>query len=228
MKRTLLTLLAGMLAGSALTLAGVAWWAAGRTPDFYERALTEQPPPEVRAAAAEDFETRTAELAREVEYAAAWDQTFTQRQINSWLAERLPEEYGDELPEGVSDPRVDLSEPGVVRLGFRLKTRRFDGVVSLAVLPEVPRPNRVRLTVRSLHAGILPLSAASFTDDISEALDERRVTHEWEPHEAGCPVLLVTLTPGGAEQPVLEAIEVDDFTVRVTGRRAAARRMTMR
>ena len=228
MKRTLLTLLAGMLAGSLLTLLGVAWWAIGRTPDFYERAVSEEPPPEVRAAAAEELETRTAELAREVEYARQWDQTFTQRQINSWLIERLPEEYGDELPDGVSDPRVDLSEPGVVRLGFRLSTRRFDGVVSLAVLPEVPRPNRVRLTVRSLHAGILPLSAASFTEDISEALDDRRVSHEWETDDAGLPVLQIALTPGGAEQPVLETIEVDDHAVRVTGRRAAARRMTMR
>ena len=232
---TLFTLALGFLLGG-LTVAGLAfWYMAEGTPDFYTQALEAVPPAE-REANAEAFAERTVELARELEYSGDWEQRFTQAEVNGWLAERLPERYGDRIPDTVSDPRVDLTRPGLVRLGFRLSNRRFDGVVSLAVRPEVVGPNRVALHVEGLMAGLFPLDPATFAPQVSKYLEKYDVRHEWDLEpvadeatgEVGPPVLIVKLTPKAANRAVLEEMEIDGGAVRVAGSRAPPVRLTRR
>ena len=75
---------------------------------------------------------------------------------------------------------MDLSEPGLIRLGFRLTNSKFDGVVSLAVRPEITGPNRLSLTVEGLFAGVLPLDPAQFAPQVSAQLNRYGVRHRWE------------------------------------------------
>ena len=219
--------------------AGAAWYAAERVPDFYRDALAEVPPPADRAAAADAFAAKTAELAESLAASPApataaadvvktWEQRFTQTQINAWLAERLPARYGDQIPDSVSDPRVDLSEPGLIRLGFRLSNSQFDGVVSLAVRPEITGPNRLALTVEGLFAGVLPLDPAQFIPQVSAQLAKYGVRHRWEETDEGPPRLAVAVVPRGPGSPVLDEFEVDDDGVRVAGRRGARTLVTVR
>ena len=232
---TLVLLLVGFLLGG-LTVAGVGlWYLAGGEPDFYTDALKAVPPAE-RRAQAEAFAERTVELAREIEYGDAWEQRFTQDEVNGWLAEGLPERFGDQIPNDVSDPRVDLTRPGLVRFGFRLSNSKFDGVVSLAVRPEMVGPNRVALHVEGLMAGLFPLDPKTFAPHVSKYLSKYGVPHEWDlepesadaPGEVGVPTLIVRLNPRAANQAVLEEVEIDAGTVRVAGSRAPTVRLTRR
>ncbi|NNJ26007.1 hypothetical protein [Alienimonas chondri] len=233
---TILTLVIGFLLG-AVTVAAVGfWYLAESEPDFYTRALEATPPAE-RRAQAEAFTERTVELARDVEYGDTWEQRFTQDEVNGWLAESLPEQYGDQIPNEVSDPRVDLTRPGLVRLGFRLNSSKFDGVVSLAVRPEMIGPNKVALHVEGLMAGLFPLDPATFAPQVSKYLEKYKVRHEWdlapkaegaEGAAAGPPVLIVQLNPRAANQAVLEEMEIDGGAVRVAGSRAPTVRLTRR
>ncbi|WP_145357441.1 hypothetical protein [Alienimonas californiensis] len=228
---TILTLLVGFVLG-ALTAAGLAvWYLADGTPDFYTEALEETPPAELREQA-EAFADRTVELARDMEYGNSWEQRFTQDEVNGWLAEGLPERFGDQIPGGVSDPRVDLTRPGLVRLGFRLTSSKFDGVVSLALRPEMRGPNQVALHVEGLMAGLFPLDPRTFAPHVSKFLEKYHVDHEWDlaPGEdaSAPPALIVTLNARDANRAVLEEVEIDDGAVRVAGTRAPAVRLTRR
>ena len=233
--RTVFTLLVGAVLGGLVVAAGFltfAWYAAAGVPDFYSDALSQAPPAE-RRAAADAFEAKTAELTRAARYREDWEQQFTQAQINGWLAERLQTEFGDEVPDDVSDPRVDLSRPGLVRLGFRLSNSKVDGIVSLAVRPEVVGPNRVALHIQSLWLGRIPLDPSAFRGNVSKQLDRYEIEHEWADPPADStrptpPVLTVAVAPLGPGRPVLEELEIDGSAVRVAGRRAAAVRLTRR
>src|SRR5690606_22619273 len=126
--RTSLALIAvgGVL---AVTCAAVGLrWASTQSPDFYRAALADSPPKAVREQAARQFAEQTAQLVHDLQYSREWEQEFTQTQVNAWLAEELPLRYGQKIPRGVSDPRVEFVD-GLVRIGFHLQSKRFDGVV---------------------------------------------------------------------------------------------------
>ena len=226
MKRKVLVLFA---AGGVLALASGAVglrWAAKQPPGFYEAALADPPAPAVREEAAREFAQQTAQLVEELRYSADWEQEFTQTQVNAWLAEELPRQYGRKIPKGVSDPRIQFSD-GLIWIGFQLSQKRFQGIVSLALRPTVTAPNQVSIAVESLSAGLLPLSPASFVDDVSKQLDRYSVRHAWRV-EDGVHVLDVTVTPNRGDRPVLEEIEVRDERLRVAGHRERPAAITMR
>jgi hypothetical protein len=224
-RTTLLVVAVGSLlfvGGSVFTLR----WAANQAPDFYETALTQTPPPAVQHEAAREFAEQTAQLVRDLQYSPTWEQEFTQTQVNAWLAEELPERYGDRIPRGVSDPRVQFVD-GLVRIGFQLSSKRFEGIVSLDLRPSVPEPNKLAITVESLYAGLLPLAPASFTDDVSKQLNKYGVEHEWQVAD-GRHVLLITVVPNRGDRPVLEELSVDDEKLRIAGHRELPATITMR
>ena len=215
--------------GGALVVAGIAVglrWAATQGPDFYEAALADPPSPAVRERAAREFAEQTAALVQDLRYAATWEQEFSQTQVNAWLVEELPVQYGDRVPKGVTEPRVQFAD-GLVRIAFRLSNRAFDGVVSLDLRPTVPEPNRLTIGVESLSAGLLPLSPASFTGDVSKQLDLHGVEHAWRV-EDGVHLLDVTIVPTHGDNPVLEEIAVADERLRIAGHRARPATITMR
>jgi hypothetical protein len=224
MKRTTLVLLS---LGTVLSLVCGAVglrWAAQQAPDFYTEAVPAAPA--VREEAARHFAEKTARLVEEFHYAPHWEQEFTQQGVNAWLAEELPRQYGDKIPPGVSDPRVQFAD-GVVRVGFQLSNKRFHGIVSLALRPSVPEPNRLAIRVESLYAGLLPLAPATFTSDVSKQLDRYAIEHEWHIEE-GYHVLYVTVMPSRGDRPVLEEIAVDDAKLRIAGHRERPAALTMR
>lgn len=226
MKRTTLALLA---LGGALAIACGAVglrWAATQAPEFYEEALADPPAPAVRERAAREFAEQTAELVQELRYASTWEQEFTQTQVNAWLAEELPKKYGSRIPKGVEDPRVQF-ENGLVRIAFRIATKKFNGIVSLDLRPTVPEPNRLTIGIEALYAGLLPLSPGSFTDEVSEQLNRYEVAHEWRVVD-GTYLLDVTVVPDRGDNPVLEEIAVGDERLRIAGHHEGPAAITMR
>ena len=226
MKRTLLLLIVvGGLTTTVAALAGLRW-AAQQAPEFYDNVADDAPAPAVRHEAARRFAQQTAELVEEFRYAPVWQQEFTQTQVNAWLAEDLPEQYGSKIPKGVSDPRVQFAD-GLVRVGFRLRSKQFQGIVSLDLRPSVPEPNKVAIAIESLSAGLLPLSPATFIKDVTKQLDRYQVEHEWQTNN-GVHVLVVTVVPTRGDRPVLETIEIQRRKLRVAGHRETPPTLTMR
>lgn len=224
MKRKTLLFSAGLVAIAIVGGVAALMWAANQAPEFYASAAVPASPA-VRHVAAREFAEQTAELVRELRYAPKWEQEFTQTQVNAWLMEELPRRYGNRIPRGVSDPRVQFDD-GLVRIGFQLTSSTFAGIVSLDLRPTVPEPNRLAIAVESLSAGLLPLAPASFTDDVSKQLDRYQVEHEWKVEE-GFQVLYVTIVPNRGDRPILEEIAVGDERLRIAGHREQPTTLTM-
>lgn len=212
-----------LIATSLLFVLGLAsggmFWAMYCVPDFYASALAEMPEdPNIRKRAARQFVQSTLQLVDNLQHAEHWAETFEQEQINSWLAEELHSpRYAGLVPRSVSDPRV-LFRDGVILIGFQVSQKRWDGVVSLRLRPWVPEPNQLALEVQSVKVGLIPYPLDDLLEDISVQLASEGIRSEWQQIE-GNDVLLIHLDRGKPEQtPVLEAIEVADGEIRISGR----------
>lgn len=213
------------LGGTALLLVlvlggsvGGVVWSLSQVPDFYAQALSELPDPQDRKQAAKQFVERTLRLVDGVEHEDAWAEEFTQQQINSWLAEELHQKHAKLLPNGVSDPRVQFA-PEAVQLGFQFQREGWEGVISVRARPWVPQENQLALEIESVKAGLMPIPLDRVLQEISRQFETEGWRVTWrEAH--GHDVLVISLDGGGAEQPVLEAVEVVEGAVRVRGRRS--------
>ena len=72
-------------------------------PAFYQEALLIDA--SAGSAAGEQLEQQLVELHNEVLREEQWSATFTEEQINGWLAYGLPKRFAHVLPSTVSDPR---------------------------------------------------------------------------------------------------------------------------
>jgi hypothetical protein len=149
----------GLLTVLAL-IAGAAYWSSQQAPSFYVEATAPPAKPEVRREQAKSFEERTVKLAEQVREADAWHHEFSQDQINAWLAEELSQRFGDQIPRGVSDPRVRLTD-GAIDVGFRAEDPKthLQTVVSVRLVPLAVSTNQVTVAISSLRAGLMPLPA---------------------------------------------------------------------
>ncbi|QDT39595.1 hypothetical protein [Stratiformator vulcanicus] len=220
---------------------GGLWWAARQEPDFYEQVRVVETEPEVRKQEAQETSRRFASVIQRVrqpahqpvdsegdpdeanadteearEVSEEWSEEFTERQINSWLAEEFPSKFRRFVPSELSDPRIDLAD-SAIRVGFRVNTPQFKGVVSLAVLPELLGPNQLRLTIQSLRAGLIPVDASQFREEISRKLDRARVRYQWSRHNDRL-ALVLRPTEDIAEIPVLESLEISDDRLQLRGK----------
>lgn len=208
---------ASLLLALGLAAGGV-FWASFQVPDFYQDALADVPSPAVRKQAARRFVQQTLDLVDSIQHAEQWSETFEQQQINSWLAEELHSpRYSGLIPRTVTSPRVLLRE-GVVLIGFRVKQKKWDGVVSLRIRPWVPEPNQLALEVESVRVGLIPYPLDDLLEDISVQLAEEGLRSEWQ-QSNGNDVLVIHFDRGTPERtPVLEAIEVAEGEIRISGR----------
>ena len=204
----------------ALTAMGAvsAWWALFSTPDFYEVAIAKEPTPEVRKKEAERLVQTAVRLVEEVKFSDQWSEEFTEQEINSWLAQELETRFAKHVPRGVSKPRVKLTD-GLVRVGFRLKQKDFNGVVSLHLKPWIPQPNQLAIRVISIRAGLLPVPLDKVLIGIRKRLPNRKLPIQWKQAD-GDDVVIVYLDSAISKRkeiPVLEAVEVGDGIFRLSG-----------
>jgi hypothetical protein len=214
-----LALIAGSLLLPLALVSGGVYWAMYQVPDFYRAALAEVPPdPVVRKRAAREFVKHTLDLVDSIQNADHWSETFEQEQINSWLVEELHDpRYKGLVPRGVSNPRVLLRE-NLVLVGFHVAQKRWDGIVSIRIRPWVPQPNQLALEVQSVKVGLIPYPLDEVLEDVTIQLAEEGLRSEWQQMD-GNDVLLVHLDRGDPEKsPVLEAIQVAEGEIRISGR----------
>ena len=192
----------------------VAWWAVRQTqhvPEFYTQAVTKLPAKTAEAsmrlqADVEQFQSDAAKL-------GSWHATFSDQEINAWLAEELPKRFPQLLRSGVSDPRIVI-EDDRLRVAARYKDRRFDTVVSMDLQAELTEEaNMLAIRFTNVRAGALPLPIEQFLKQITHEAAKGDVDVRWDITEDG-PVALVNVPrehPKYVVNPVIvESLQLAD------------------
>jgi hypothetical protein len=124
-----------------------------------------------------------------------WGAEFTDKQINSFLddgASGWDERFES---EGIHDPRVIIKQDRI-RLGFRYGTGFWSTriAVDFQVWLAPNEPNVVCLELQGFHAGLLPISAQSLLERISDLVkqqqNDQNIDVSWHRHK-GNPVALL-------------------------------------
>lgn len=203
-------------------ICGYAVWAAGRVPEFYAELMAAEVSPAVRTREAKKFSQQASEVVSGYTAGDGWDATFTQRQVNSWFIEELDGKYADLLPEEARDPRVKIENDAVL-VGFHYTHPRWSGVVSLRVRPWVPEPNKLALEISDVKAGTLPIPLDTVLKQVGTQFQARGWRVQWRQRD-GNEVLVVDFETGKKKRSVLKSVSVSNGSIRVTGRKPAAKR----
>jgi hypothetical protein len=192
--------------------------AAQHEPEFYRQAMTVQPQQQEEAGDA--LEQSVLELSNETRQPGHWEATFSDDQINGWLAVDLPAKFASILPAGVECPRVSIRD-GLIHIAARFKDKLVESVVSFSLQVNLTdEPNTVAVTIRKVRAGVLPVPVRQFLDRISNAAERGDIQLRWS-QDQGDPVAFVTV-PSQHERYVhrqifIETIEIRDGQIYLSG-----------
>lgn len=186
-------------------------------PEFYATALRELPNAEVRQQEANHFEQAALELVEDFKHSEEWSQSFSQTEINSWLAEDLEKEFLDTIPQEMSDFRIQL-KPDTILFGFRLQSRNWTGVASVEIRPWMAAPNQLALEIVSARAGTVPLPLDKPLNELAEKLRNHKLSFKWRQNN-GNDVLVIPLSEllEKHEDKVVQSIQVLEGEFRITG-----------
>jgi len=167
-------------------------------PAFYQEALLIDA--SAGSAAGEQLEQQLVELHNEVLREEQWSATFTEEQINGWLAYGLPKRFAHVLPSTVSDPRVAIDKDGL-KLGFRYLDEHISGIITLHLDAYVAKTdNEIGIVVDHLNAGLVPLPISKWTERITNTAANHGIPLRWT-QQNGAPVALVNLRLHLPDQP---------------------------
>jgi hypothetical protein len=201
-------------------------WLVKYEPTFYEVALADTAPPEIRRKQAKVFVQTTSDLVDGIRYEDSWSHAFSEESVNGWLAEELPAKYGEWLPPEVAAPRVKF-EKGKLLLAFQLRHGMWKGVVSAIVRPWVAAPNQLALEIQSARIGLIPIPVDELLGDFVKHMNTAGLRIQWK--SSGKQDVLVVefdddFSPDGdsGEHAVLEAVELEPELLRISGQRSSA------
>jgi hypothetical protein len=196
----------------------VVYEATRHRPAFYRRALSVAP--QQQKIAGDELERNVLELHNEVRHSGHWQATFSEQQINGWLASDLMEKFPNLLPKGVFDPRVAL-DPENAQVACRYESPKMSAIISLSLAVHLTdEPNVVAVRIRRARAGALPLPLKNFLDRISRVAAQSGFPLRWA-QEDGDPVALFKI-PSEHEDYVtqgvfLESVELRDGEIFLAG-----------
>ena len=192
--------------------------AAQHEPEFYRQAMTIEPAQQEEAG--DVLEQSVLELSNETRQPGQWEATFSDEQINGWLAVDLPPKFASILPPGVESPRVSIRD-GMIHIAARFKDKLVESVVSFSLQVNLTEePNTVAVTIRKVRAGVLPVPVRQFLDRISTAAQRGDIQLRWS-QDKGDPVAFVTI-PSQHErykyrQVFVETIELREGEIYLAG-----------
>jgi hypothetical protein len=187
-------------------------------PEFYQSALAVDE--DLNATQGDVFETKLLDLQNDARSKTKWQATFSEAEVNGWLASDLLEKFPESLPENVLDPRIAIS-PNRLNLAVRLQSPRLSAVVVAEVdvfVTEVP--GQIAIRIEYVRAGWIPIPVTRIADQLAQSLRRSRIRVSWTEME-GVPVALLTLPPDlvklGNSRVELESIQLLEDTLVLTG-----------
>lgn len=122
-----------------------------------------------------------------------WGTEFTDKQINSYFDDGLAGSGWEDTfeREGIHDPKVIVKQDRI-RLGFRYGMGFWSTRIAIdfRVWIAPTESNVVCLELQGLHAGLLPISAQSLLERVSDLVRTQNVDVNWYRHK-GNPVALL-------------------------------------
>lgn len=163
---------------------------AKREPEFYRTAL--QVDEKQQQVNGSEMETRILNLRNAVLTESSWSASFTEDQINGWLAWDLSQKFPDLIPPEVSDPRVKIQDKSVT-FAFRCEAKPFRGVAIInADVFLTGVVNQVGIRIISIHSGMIPVPVAAIADQIAIQAKKSGFNLEWS-EENGETVAIIDL-----------------------------------
>ena len=149
-----------------------------------------------------------------------WEATFSDDEINGWLAVDLKKEFPRLLPHRVHDPRVSISEEAA-QIACQYKSPDLTVVLSMDVDAFVTdEPNVIGFRVHRARIGAVPGLEKMAKDEITRAARRSRIKLRWTEQD-GVHVAMVTI-PGDAvlkgHQVLIDKIELHEGAVHLAGR----------
>jgi hypothetical protein len=196
-----------------------AWRATQQAPEFYQTALKKEPEKQKEKGAA--LEKQVLELHNEVRNTGRWEASFSDEQINGWLAADLPVKFPSALPKGVSEPRVAIGSDAA-QVACKYEGPKLSTVFSMKVeITLTDEPNVVAVRIRKARAGLLPISLQQILDHATQYATKSEIPLRWV-QEDGDPVALVTI-PSERKEFIhrrirIETVELRDGAVHLAGR----------
>ncbi len=174
-------------------IAGFAVLAAFRAsqtvPDFYQEALVV--PADVRQSA-DDLEREVLDVHNDIQDQGLWQASFTEQQINAWLATHLIQQFPGLLPDAMHDPRISIKD-GKAQIACQYEGEQFTTILSLAAKAYLTEePNVFAIEIESARAGLLPVPLKKVIARLSDAARRARLQLRWSQND-GSPVALVNL-----------------------------------
>ena len=200
------------------TLAYFAHRSTQTVPEFYRAALDIAP--ESYREAGEEFESRMLQLNTDVRNLDSWQASFSQDQVNGWLAFELPENFPGTIPPQVSEPRVAFFENNV-QLAFHFVSSKFSGIITISgdVFCTENR-NQIGIQIQSVRSGVIPLPMDVWAESIEKSCRKAGIKLMWSQKD-GDTVAIVDLPDRFLDiknrQIILESVEIAEGELLLSG-----------
>jgi hypothetical protein len=204
-------------AAVVVVLLVAAYFAMQRIEPFYAEAI--QLEPQAAEQGSRETESRAAALYNDARKPGQWQATFSDDQVNGWMAIQLAGDSDRALSEDVSDPRVAFGD-GTISLGFRTRQGGVDTVVAVDAAVHLTENDEVAVRFTSVRAGALPLPVMQVAGKLAAACRELDLPVRWTQVD-GLPVALVDVSSTAdskGRRVRLDAIELADGRLLVAGR----------
>ncbi|QDU57722.1 hypothetical protein [Aeoliella mucimassa] len=201
--------------------AGSMYWAVTSTQPYYELALEQ--PVEVLEESSRQLENRFTTLTSDVQAEGEWQTVISAQEVNGWLAFKLPESFPNLLPQEVQDPRVTITADDLI-LAARAHKSGMDVVISVYLEPFVTEEGDLAVEIKQVLAGSLPWPTKELVDQLGRESNRVGLPVRWTQSD-GNTVMIVEhglWDTEDAQQRVLEAIELADGEMFLSGRTIAS------
>jgi hypothetical protein len=207
----------GALAIVLILLPPAIWLSLTYKPQVYRKIRQAELTPEQRQLKAKRFVAQSLQLRNDICNEPVWEATFTDEEVNAWLAEDLMTSFADQIPAEVHEPRVAFEEDRAIVV-FELDRGPIRSVITLVCRVRVPADNVLALSLEKIQAGIVPLPAEQLIDKITQRAVRYGLDISWEA-QAGIPVAMIRYTTDPQRTDiVLERVEILEGRLRMAGR----------
>ncbi len=207
--------IAGLAAGGVYLLLQM----AQSEPEFYRQALKVDP--KIQRKNGSEMETRLLDLRNSVLTSETWTASFTEPQINGWLAWDLNKKFPGLVPSEVTDPQLVVGDKSIT-LAFHCSLEPFRGVAVIdADVFLTGVINQVGIRIKSIHSGMIPIPIAAVADQLTKQARKSGVELKWN-NEGADTVAIIDLPdsmikPDEGSYIELETLEIKQGKISIGG-----------